>query len=49
MEFRVLGSIEVIENGRRLTVASGRQLALLAARHPRDRVVSTEQIIDERG
>ncbi|MCU0478699.1 MAG: winged helix-turn-helix domain-containing protein, partial [Chloroflexi bacterium] len=48
MEFRVLGSVEVIEDGRRLTVASGRQLALLAfllvhANH----TVSVERIIEE--
>ena len=48
MEFRVLGSIEVIEDGRRLTVASGRQLALLAflVMHA-NRVVSAERIIDK--
>ena len=48
MEFRVLGSVEVIEDGRRLTVATGRQLAVLAyllihANH----VVSAERLVDE--
>ncbi len=48
MEFRVLGAVEVVEDGRRLTVASGRQLALLAflVIHA-NRVVSAERIIDE--
>ena len=48
MEFRVLGSVEVIEDGRRLTVASGRQLALLALllMHA-NRTVSVERIIEE--
>ncbi len=48
VEFRVLGSVEVIENGRRLTVASGRQFSLLAFLliHA-NRVVSAERIIDE--
>ena len=48
MEFRVLGPVEVIEDGRRLAVASGRQLALLAFLliHA-NRVVSVERIIDE--
>ena len=48
MEFRVLGSVEVMEDGRRLTVASGRQLAVLAFLliHA-NRVVSAERIVDE--
>ena len=48
MEFRVLGSVEVIEDGRRLTVATGRQLAVLAFLliHA-NRVVSAERIVDE--
>ena len=47
MEFRVLGSIEVVENGRRLTVATGRQLAVLAFLliHA-NRVVSADRIVD---
>src|SRR3990172_5865481 len=48
MEFRVLGPVEVLEEGRRLEVASGRQLTLLAfllihANH----VVSADRILDE--
>ncbi len=48
MEFRVLGSVEVFEDGRRLAVASGRQLAVLAFLliHA-NRVVSADRIIDE--
>jgi len=48
MEFRVLGSIEVIKDGRRLTVATGRQLGVLAFLliHA-NRVVSAERIVDE--
>ena len=48
MEFRVLGSIEVIEDGRRLTVATGRQLAVLAFLliHA-NRIVAAERIVDE--
>jgi len=48
MEFRVLGPIEAIEDGRRLAVASGRQLSLLAFLliHA-NRVVSADRIIDE--
>ncbi len=47
MEFRVLGSIEVVENGRRLPVASGRQLSLLALLIARaNRVVPADRIID---
>lgn len=48
MEFRVLGSVEVTDEGRRLTVASGRQLELLAffLIHA-NRVASAERIIDE--
>jgi len=48
MEFRILGSVDVIEDGRRLRVASGHQLALLAffLIHA-NRVVSAERIIDE--
>jgi len=48
VEFLVLGAIEVVDAGRRLPVASGRQLSLLAlllvhANH----VVSADRIIDE--
>ena len=48
MEFHVLGQIEVIEDGRRLAIASGRQLALLAFLlvHA-NRIVSADRIIDE--
>ena len=48
MEFRVLGSIEVFEDGRRLTVATGRQLAVLAFLliHA-NRVISADRIVDE--
>jgi DNA-binding SARP family transcriptional activator len=48
MEFRVLGPIEVIEDGRRLQVASGRQLALLGLLliHA-NRPISADRIIDE--
>jgi len=48
VEFRVLGPIEVIDDGRRLAVASGRQLAILAVlvMHA-NRAVSAERIIDE--
>jgi DNA-binding SARP family transcriptional activator/ABC-type glycerol-3-phosphate transport system substrate-binding protein len=48
VEFHVLGSVEVVEDGQRLMVASGRQLALLAflVIHA-NRVVSTGRIIDE--
>lgn len=48
MEFRVLGSIEVSDDGRRLAVASGRQLAILAFLivHA-NRVVPAERIVDE--
>jgi len=48
MEFRVLGPLEVVEDGRRLAIASGRQYALLAFLliHA-NRVVSAERIIDE--
>ena len=48
MEFRVLGPIEAIEDGRRLAVASGRQLSLLAFLliHA-NRIVSADRIIDE--
>ncbi len=47
VEFRVLGPVEVIGDGRRLPVASGRQLALLAFLlvHA-NRVVSADRIID---
>ena len=47
MEFRVLGPLEVIGDGRRLTIASGRQRALLALLIINaNRVVSTDRIID---
>ena len=48
VEFSVLGPVEVMEDGRRLAVASGRQRSLLALllMHP-NRIVSTERIIDE--
>jgi DNA-binding SARP family transcriptional activator len=48
MEFRVLGPIEAIEDGRRLQVASGRQLALLGLLliHA-NRPISADRIIDE--
>lgn len=48
MEYRVLGPIEVWENGERLAVGGGRQRALLAALLLRpNEVVSTDRLIDE--
>jgi YVTN family beta-propeller protein len=48
MEFRVLGPLEIADNGRVLQLGSGRQLALVALLllH-RNHVVSTERIVDE--
>ena len=48
VELRVLGPIEVSDDGRRLAVAAGRQLAILAflVIHA-NRVVSAERIVDE--
>lgn len=47
MEFRVLGPIEVLEDGRRLAIASGRERALLALLliHA-GQVLSTDRILD---
>src|SRR5262245_62127032 len=48
MEFRVLGPLEIADDGRVLALGSGRQLALVALLlvH-RNTVVSTERIVDE--
>jgi DNA-binding SARP family transcriptional activator len=48
MEFRILGPLEVVDHGRRLTVAAGRERALLAllVLHA-NRVVSTDRVLDE--
>jgi YVTN family beta-propeller protein len=48
MEFRVLGPLEIADDGRLLSLGSGRQLALIALLllH-RNQVVSTERIVDE--
>lgn len=48
MEFRILGPLEVAENGRVLALGSGRQLALvgLLLLH-RNEIVSTERLVDE--
>jgi YVTN family beta-propeller protein len=48
MEFRILGPVEVADNGRVLSLGSGRQLALvgLLLLH-RNQVVSNEQLVDE--
>jgi YVTN family beta-propeller protein len=48
MEFRVLGPLEIADEGRVLPLGSGRQLALIALLllH-RNHVVSTERIVDE--
>jgi YVTN family beta-propeller protein len=48
MEFRILGPLEVADNGRLLALGSGRQLALVALLllH-RNEIVSTERLIDE--
>jgi DNA-binding SARP family transcriptional activator len=47
MEFRILGPLELVEDGRRIDVAGGRQRALLALLlvHAND-VVSNERLID---
>ena len=48
MEFHVLGPLEVVEDGRRLAIASGRQRALLGFLVINaERVVSAERILDE--
>jgi DNA-binding SARP family transcriptional activator len=48
MEFRVLGPLEVVEDGRRLAIVSGRQRALLALLVINaNRVVPAERIVDE--
>ena len=48
MEFRILGPLEVADDGRVLSLGSGRQLALvgLLLLH-RNEVVSTERLVDE--
>jgi YVTN family beta-propeller protein len=48
MEFRILGPLEVADDGRLLSLGSGRQLALvgLLLLH-RNEVVSTERLVDE--
>jgi YVTN family beta-propeller protein len=48
MEFRVLGPLEVAENGRVLSLGSGRQLALVGflLLH-RNEAVSTDRLVDE--
>src|SRR5437016_6249 len=48
MEFRILGPLEVADNGHVLSLGSGRQLALvgLLLVH-RNEVVSTERLVDE--
>src|SRR5262245_9455263 len=48
MEFRILGSLEVVENGRRVSIRAGNDRALLALLllHAND-VVSSERLIDE--
>jgi hypothetical protein len=48
MEFRVLGPLEVVEDGRRLAIQTGRQRALLALLVINaNRAVSADRIIDE--
>ena len=48
MEFRVLGPIEIIEDGRALALGTGRQLALVALLIVnRNTVVPTDRIVDE--
>ena len=48
MEFRILGPLEVVRDGRALPLGSGRQLALVAALllH-RNEVVSVDRLVDE--
>ena len=48
MEFRILGPLEVVRDGRVLSLGSGRQLALFAALllH-RNEVVSVDRLVDE--
>jgi DNA-binding response OmpR family regulator len=47
MEIRVLGPLEVADNGRILALGSGRQLALVGLLLlNRNEVVSTEQLVD---
>src|SRR5436305_11345222 len=48
MEFRVLGPLEIADDGRRLALGTGRQLALVALLLVRrNTVVPTERIVDE--
>jgi DNA-binding SARP family transcriptional activator len=48
VEFRILGPLEVVEQGRPLTLGGGRQRALLALLLTRaNEVVSTDRLIDE--
>jgi YVTN family beta-propeller protein len=48
MEFRILGPVEIADNGHVLALGSGRQLALVALLLVnRNKVVSTERIVDE--
>jgi YVTN family beta-propeller protein len=48
MEFRVLGPLEIADNGRTLPLGTGRQLALVALLLVRrNTVVPTERIVDE--
>jgi DNA-binding SARP family transcriptional activator len=48
MEFRILGPLEVVDEGRSLPLGGGRQRALLTALLLRaNQVVSTDQLLDE--
>jgi DNA-binding SARP family transcriptional activator len=48
MEFRILGQLEVVRDGRIVPLGSGRQLALVAALLlQRNEVVSVDRLVDE--